>query len=127
MAARPLVVNTLNCRFSILEILGARTSLKLAQPKTGPRGKCERVETGAPPSTVWVVLELDKSKRAYLSGLAGALAGAVAAAAGTSPGLLVALGSVETGVVSGSLHLPAATNWLRKSAWLKPKPMALWA
>ena len=106
MAARPLVVNTLNCRFSILEILGARTSLKLAQPKTGPRGKCERVATGAPPSTVWVVLELDKSKRAYLSGLAGALA----AAAGTSLGLLVAVGSVETGVASGSRHLPAATN-----------------
>ena len=110
MAARPLVVNTLNCRFSILEIWGELTSLKLAQPKTGPRGKCERAATGAPPSTVWVVLELDKSKRAYLSGLVGGLAGALAAAAGTPPGLPAAAGSVEAGVASGSLHLPAAVN-----------------
>ena len=107
MAARPLVLNTLKGRFSTQTILGALTSLKLAQPKTGPRGKCERAATGAPPSTVWVVLELDKSKRAYLSGLVGGPAGALAVAAGR---LLIAVGTVETGVASGSLNLPAATN-----------------
>ena len=110
MAARPLVVHSLNGRFSTLEILGALTSLKLAQPKTGPRGKGERVAMGVLPSTARGVLEADNNKLAYLSGLAGALAGALAAAAGTSLGLPAAAGSVETGVASGSFHLPAAVN-----------------
>lgn len=110
MAARPLVVHSLNGRFSTLGILGALTSLKLAQPKTGPRGKGERVAMGVLPSTARGVLEADNNKLAYLSGLAGALAGALAAAAGTSLGLPAAAGSVETGVASGSFHLPAAVN-----------------
>ena len=114
MAARPLVVHSLNGRFSTLGILGALTSLKLAQPKTGPRGNGERVAMGVLPSTARGVLEADNNKLAYLSGLAGALAGALtgalAAAAGTSLGLPAAAGSVETGVASGSFHLPAAVN-----------------
>ena len=110
MAARPLVVHSLNCRFSTLEILGALTSLKLAQPKTGPRGKGERVAMGVLPSTARGVLEADNNRRAYLSGLAGALTGALAAAAGTPPELPAAAGSVEAGVASGSRHLPAAVN-----------------
>ena len=106
MAALPLVVNTLNGRFSTLEILGALTYLKLAQPKTGPRGKGECVATVLLPSTESELLAINTNRCAYFDQLAGALA----AAAGTCTGLVNTVGLLGTGAVSGSFHLPAAVN-----------------
>lgn len=123
MAARPLVVTPENCRSSTLEILGALARLKLAQPKTGPRGKCERVATVVLPSTVSELLAINTNRRACF----GQLAGALAAEAGACTGLLNAVGLLGTGAVSGSFHLPAAVNWLRKSEWVKPNSIALCA